>query len=183
MDAGVVVVNASSAKAIADAIRKGVPIIDRIVTVTGHVRAPKNLQVRLGTPIKDVVEAAGGFLPGVRRFVAGGPMMGAALDSIEGSVIKTTSGLLALGDDHIQNLLKYPCVHCGRCATVCPMGLRPMYISLAAERYDWEKAEKYGALDCMSCGSCTYICPANRPIVQAIHIAKDAIAANRRKEK
>lgn len=183
MDAGVVVINASSAKAIADAIRKGMPIIDRVVTVTGHVRDPKNLLVRLGTPIADVVDAAGGFLSDVKRFISGGPMMGLALDSVDGPVVKTTSGLLALGDDHIQNLIKYPCIHCGRCASVCPIGLRPMYISLAAERYEWEKAEKYRAMDCISCGSCSYICPANRSIVQAIHIAKDAIAANRRKEK
>lgn len=183
MDVGVVVVNASSAKAVAEAIQTGRPIIDRVVTVTGHVRMPKNLLVRIGTPIDEVLEAAGGLLLGVKRLVSGGPMMGLALASTDGPVTKTTSGLLALGNDHIQNLIHYPCIHCGRCASVCPMGLRPMYISLAAEQYDWEKAEKYRAMDCMSCGCCSYICPANRPIVQAIHIAKDAIAASRRKEK
>lgn len=182
MDVGVVVVNASSVKAIADTIRTGMPIIERVVTVTGHVNHPRNLMVRLGTPIKDVIELCGGFQEGVKRFIAGGPMMGTPLDHIEGVVTKTTSGLLALGEDHIQNKTKFNCIHCGRCAEACPMRLQPFLISAAAEKYQWQKAEQHHAMDCMGCGCCTFICPANRHLAQAIRMAKDEIAKSRRRK-
>ena len=181
MDVGVVVVNAGSVSAIADAITTGMPITQRVVTVTGHVKNPKNLMARIGTPLQDVVEYCGGFLPGVKRVIAGGPMMGTPLDHMRGVVTKTTCGLLALGEDHIQNMKKSNCIHCGRCASVCPMHLLPMYISAASDLYDWDKAEKYHAMDCMGCGSCSFICPANRHLCQSIRVAKDEIAKRRRK--
>lgn len=183
MDVGVVVVNASSARAIAVAIKTGMPIIDRVVTVTGLVNQPKNILARIGTPIKDVIEFAGGFKDGVKRLIAGGPMMGVPLDHIEGVITKSTSGLLALGEEHIQNHKKSNCIHCGRCAAVCPMRLMPMYISAASDNYQWDKAEYYHALDCMGCGSCSFICPANRHLAQSIRVAKDEILAARRKNK
>lgn len=181
-DVGVVVVNASSTKAIADAFITGMPIVERVVTVTGHFNTPKNLLARLGTPIMDLVNYCGGFKEGVKRVVAGGPMMGFALANLDIFVTKTTSGLLALGEDHIQNIRKSECIHCGRCASVCPVHLMPMYISAASEKYQWELADKYHAMDCMSCGSCAFICPANRPLAHQIRIAKDEIGALRRKK-
>ena len=183
MDVGVVVVNASSCKAISDAIHTGMPIIDRVVTVTGHVNEPKNLLVRIGTPIKEVIELCGGFQPGVKRFIAGGPMMGAALGHMNGVVTKTTSGLLALGEDHIQNVQKSSCIHCGRCMRACPMRLMPFKINEASEHMRWDAAEKYDAMDCMGCGCCSFICPANKPLAQSIRLAKDQIAAKRMEEK
>ncbi len=183
MDVGVVVVNAASACAIAAAIRTGMPIIDRVVTVTGHIENPKNLLARIGTPISEVLDYCGGMKDGVKRLIAGGPMMGVPLDHINGVITKTTSGLLALGEDHIQNIKKSNCIHCGRCASVCPMHLMPMYISASAENYDWDKAEKYHAPDCMGCGCCSYICPANRPLAQSIRVAKDEIAKRARNQK
>ncbi len=182
MDVGVVVINAASAAAIAEAIDTGMPIVNRVVTVTGHVENPKNLLVRIGTPIKEVLDYCGGMKPGVKRLIDGGPMMGTPLDRVDGVVTKTTSGLLALGEDHIQNTKKSNCIHCGRCASVCPMHLMPMMISAASDHYDWERAEKYHAMDCMGCGCCSFICPANRHLCQSIRVAKDAIAAKRRKK-
>lgn len=181
IDVGAVVVNASSVRAISEELTTGMPTIERVVTVTGHVAQPKNLLCRLGTPISEVLEYCGGMLPGVKRLIAGGPMMGVPLDHINGVITKTTSGLLALGEDHIQNVKKANCIRCGRCASVCPMHLLPMYISAASDRYNWELAEKYHAMDCMGCGCCAFICPANRPLAQSIRVAKDEIAALRRK--
>jgi len=182
MDVGVVVVNASSAKAIADAILTGMPLIERVVTVTGYVNQPKNVLAKLGTPLRDVLEFCGGFKPGVKKIIAGGPMMGVALDSIDGVVSKTTSGLLALGDQYTRTKKASNCIRCGRCAEVCPIGLLPMYISIASDNYEFDKAEQYHAMDCISCGSCSYVCPANREIAQSIRLAKDEIVKARRKK-
>ncbi len=181
LDVGVVVVNVGSVAAVATEIKTGMPLIERIVTVTGAFSEPKNIRARLGTPIKELIEFCGGLGEDVKRIVAGGPMMGVTLDHIEGVVTKTTSGILALTDAMIQPKEDSNCIRCGRCTRACPMHLQPLHISAAADMYDFDKAEKYFAMDCMGCGCCSYVCPANRYLAQSIRMAKDGIMKNWRK--
>lgn len=182
MDVGVVVLNASSAKSINDAIRAGMPLIERVVTVTGGVAQPKNLLARIGTPLSDLIDACGGLTEGVFKIVSGGPMMGQAMEDANGVVAKGTSGIVALDGRFAKPVHESNCIRCGRCVSVCPMGLRPLYISAAAEKEDFEKARQLRAMDCMSCGSCSYICPAKRDLAHIIRLAKDQIGAQMRKE-
>lgn len=182
MDVGVVVLNVSSAKSISDAIRIGMPLIERVVTVTGGVAQPKNLMARIGTPLTDLVDACGGLTEGVCKIVSGGPMMGQALEDLSGVVTKGTSGIVALDSRFVKPIHESNCIRCGRCVSVCPIGLRPLYISAAVEHEDFEKAKQLRAMDCMSCGSCSYICPAKRDLAHLIRLAKDQISAQMRKE-
>ena len=182
MDVGVVVVNVSSARAIANAIKLGRPNIDRVVTVTGSINKPANLLVPIGTKIQDVVDYCGGFKENTARIVSGGPMMGQVMVDTEGPVTKTTSGILGLDENLVAHGKLYSCMRCGKCASVCPIHLQPYFISAAVEKNLFETAEKYHAMDCMSCGCCSYVCPANRPLAHLIRVGKDQIAAARRKQ-
>lgn len=183
MDVGVVVVNVGSCAAIADKLRTGMPVIDRIVTVSGLVKNPKNLKIRIGTPIADVIDFCGGFKEDVKRFIAGGPMMGVTLDSLNYVVTKTTSGLLALDDSQIFDAEKTSCIKCGRCADACPIKLMPMMLAARSEISDWEACNSLNAMDCMTCGCCSYVCPAKRDLAWRIKLAKDEISKKRSVQK
>lgn len=180
MDVGVVVQNAGTAVALAEALATGRPLVERVVTVTGSlVGEPKNLLVRIGTPVSLLLEACGlTGEPG--KLVLGGPMMGLAVSSAEVPVTKGTSGVLVLSAEEAQVPPPAPCIRCGRCAQVCPMNLLPLYLAKYAEKGFWDEAEAAGAVDCIECGSCSYTCPAKRPLVQEIRLAKQTILANRR---
>ncbi len=183
MDAGVVVVNIASAKAIADAFYAGEPLVRRVVTVSGAVKEPKNLLVRLGTSAQEVLDYVGGFSTKPLKIVSGGPMMGLPLPTLDCVITKGFSGLLVLDDQYTQKEKETNCIKCGKCAEVCPMHLLPMMISASALFEDFERAEANHAMDCMSCGCCSYICPAKKPIAQNIKFAKDMIAVRRAKER
>lgn len=183
MDAGVVVVNMASVKAIADAFYTGEPLLRRVVTVTGAVNNPKNLLVRLGVSAREVLDYAGGCSSEPLKIVSGGPMMGLPVPTMDCVVTKGFSGLLVLDKTYTKKEKESNCIKCGKCAEVCPMRLMPMMISASAMFEDFEKAEKYNALDCMSCGCCSYICPAKKPIAQNIKFAKDMITVKKMKEK
>jgi len=177
MDVGVVVQNVGTALAIYEAARYGKPLIERVVTVTGEgINQPKNLNVRIGTKIADLIEACGGFKDGVAKVISGGPMMGFALSSLDVAVTKGTSGILVMPEDIVAHGEEFgPCIRCGRCIDICPMGLMPSMLSVLSERGFYEEAKEYNLFDCFECGSCAFVCPSKRPIVQFVRLAKSMV--------
>jgi len=181
-DAGVVVNNVGTAAAAAEAIKRGMPLIKRIVTITGKgVKNPQNLLVRIGTSFRDVIEECGGFVGTPGKVIAGGPMMGIAQYSIDIPVIKGTSGILVLTEEEAKLPESSNCIRCGKCIEVCPINLMPVNISNYALEDRFEQAESCNALDCIECGACSFICPAKRPLVDSIRVAKREILAKRKK--
>lgn len=176
-DIGVLVNNVGTAAAVASAIRTGRPLIERIVTVTGPaVRQPKNLRVRIGTSMVDLIEACGGLTGPLGKIVLGGPMMGQAHFTTDLPVSKGTSGVLLFTPEQAAVEGSRPCIRCGRCVEVCPAFLLPLYVS----QYPSDTALEYNPLDCIECGSCAYVCPAKRPLVHLIRLAKAEALARRR---
>jgi electron transport complex protein RnfC len=177
MDVGVVVQNVGTALAIYEAARYGKPLIERVVTVTGEgIKEPKNLMVRIGTKIAELIDECGGFKEEVAKVIAGGPMMGFALSTLDIPVTKGTSGILVLPEEGVMHAEDFgPCIRCGRCIDVCPMGLTPSMLSILSERGHYEEAKEYNLFDCFECGSCTYVCPSKRPIVQLVRLAKSMV--------
>ena len=181
MDAGCVVVNVSTAAAIADAVELGLPLTERVLTVTGAVKTPKNLRVRIGTPVQELIDYCGGLNADAARVVSGGPMMGIALFSLDVPVVKGTSGILALTKAQTETGEATACIRCGRCVRICPIHLLPYELCNDFERGDFAAADKHNALDCIECGSCTYVCPAKRNITSAIRVCKRQVQALHRK--
>ncbi len=177
MDVGVVVQNVGTAFAIYEACRYGKPLIERVVTVTGlGVSSPGNLRARIGTPVGDLINECGGFSNGPVKVILGGPMMGFAQFTLEVPVTKGTSGVLVLSEKEYVPSEKYgPCIRCGRCIDVCPMGLMPSMLSILSEKEFFEDTKEYNLFDCFECGTCTYVCPSKRPIVQLIRLAKSLV--------
>lgn len=171
-----VVQNAGTALAVYEAVQKNKPLIERVVTVTGKsVKDPCNLLVRIGTPVSALIEAAGGLPADCGKVINGGPMMGKALNSLDVPVIKGMSGLLLMPATEAKRPRVYNCIRCGRCTTVCPMGLAPWLISQMTEARVEERAETERVMDCIECGSCSYTCPAGRPLLDHIRIAKTKV--------
>lgn len=183
-DVGVLVSNVGTAYALAEAILTGLPLVERVVTVTGDgVAKPSNFKALLGTPLSYLIERAGGFTGTPGKVILGGPMMGRALKSIDVPVLKGTSGILVLTKEQAVEEPILPCVKCGKCIDACPMGLQPLWISAHAERGLMEEAESFRAMDCIECGCCSYICPAKRPLVQWIKMAKADITSRRKAQR
>ncbi len=172
-DAGCVVCNVSTVKAISDAIQKGMPLIERIVTVSGErVAHPGNYIVRIGTDASEIIDYCGG-IPGDNYTVKmGGPMMGAVLENLEVPVIKGTNGLIAVEADHP---IAQDCIKCGRCMDVCPMELKPLYFSKYAGEGNAEGFKSQNVMDCMECGCCEYICSSKIPLVSCIRTGKSLV--------
>ncbi|MBQ2723959.1 MAG: electron transport complex subunit RsxC [Clostridia bacterium] len=180
---GVVVQNVATAVAVYDAVYQNKALYSRIVTVTGDaVVTPKNLEVKIGTPVSAIIDYCNGTTDKVAKVISGGPMMGFALTDLSVATTKTDSGLLCLSKDSCDCSEPTACINCGRCVDVCPMKLEPVYIELYSNHGDLEGAKKYGALNCMECGACSYMCPAKRPLVQSIRLAKAKIRAEKAKE-
>ena len=179
LDVGVVVINVSTAAALARAVVRGKPLTHRVVTVSGAgINSPKNLLVPIGTSYRDVIDCAGGLTPEAVRVVAGGPMMGFTVGNLDVPLTKGTSGITVLTRDDVSRAEGTTCLRCGRCVDACPMGLVPTRIALASRTGNMDLAERYHITACVECGCCAYPCPASIPLVQHIRMGK-AMLRNR----
>ena len=181
MDVGCVVQNVGTALAVRDALRFNRPLYERVTTVTGPaVKEPKNLRVRVGTPVKNLIEFCGGYSAEVGKLIMGGPMMGIAVSTDEVPVLKGTSGVLVL--DRAATVFKeHDCIRCGRCIEACPMGLAPQCLNNLIRRGKLEQARAEHLKDCIECGCCAYACPAKIRLVHHFKYAKSELAAMERK--
>lgn len=182
-DAGCIVDNVDTVISVYNAVCKTTPLMRRVVTVTGDAIAnPQNFQVKIGTNMQELIEAAGGFKTEPEKLIAGGPMMGMALFGTDIPVTKTNSALLCMSKDEVAANAETPCIRCGKCVSVCPSHIVPVKMMKAALKGDCKAFEKVGGMECMECGSCTFICPAKRPLTQAFKEMRKTVAANRRKK-
>ena len=183
MDAGCVVQNVGTAKAVYDAVINGRPLVERVVTVTGEVVfSPGNWLLRIGTPVMKAIELAGGVTEDPGKLILGGPMMGFAQRSFDVPVSKNTSGILLLSRGVAVNYGSGSCIRCGRCVAGCPMHLVPCLLGTAIEGERYDLAAQNHVMDCLECGACAYICPAHRPLVQHIRRAKAEIRRRSQKK-
>ncbi len=173
LEVGCVVSNAGTAFAIYEAIQKNKPLFERVVCVTGKsVKNPSNFMVRLGTSISDLIEKAGGLPEDTGKVISGGPMMGKALNSLEVPVVKGTSGILIMTNKESKRHEIQNCIRCGKCITVCPMGLEPYLLAQTSENGNFELTEKENIMDCMECGCCHFTCPSGRPLLDYLRVGK-----------
>ncbi len=183
LDVGCVVNNVGTMVALADWFDRGIPLIERVVTVSGPgVRRPANVRVPLGTSVRELLAHCGGTVPQARELVMGGPMMGSALASIDVPVLKGTSGVLAFTAAETARDIEYGCLKCGRCLDACANFLNPSVLARLSRAGEVKALEANFVMDCMECGACSFACPSNIPIVQLIRVAKSAIRDERRKE-
>ncbi|MBK5251616.1 MAG: electron transport complex subunit RsxC [Peptostreptococcaceae bacterium] len=184
MDAGAVVSNVATMSAISKAIRTGMPLIERICTVTGDgIVEPKNIMIKNGTRISEIVAQAGGYKGDPGKLILGGPMMGFAQFTDNLPSTKTTSGVLVFTEEQARLPEYNPCIRCGKCVDICPSFVQPFAISAYSLNGMFDMAEKYNAMDCIECGSCSFICPSKRPLLHSIRMAKREIISKRRKTK
>ena len=173
VNVGCAVFNVASFAAMFRAVYWGVPLTQRIVTVTGEtVNLPQNFVVRLGTPFQDLIAAAGGLTDATERVVSGGPMMGVAQADLSVPVVKATNAILCLPHDENGAAENPVCLRCGKCVTVCPMGLQPLYMYRYSMCAQTEQLQRLHLLDCMECGSCAYTCPGKLPLVEQFRKGK-----------
>jgi electron transport complex protein RnfC len=172
-DIGVLVHNVGTVLAVYEAAYLNKPLYERVVTVTGScVQNPKNLLVRIGTPIKELIGRCGPLLQEPAKIIVGGPMMGLAQFSEDVPVIKSTTGVLLFNKKESQAQEEQFCIRCGSCIRECPVGLMPTLINLSSQKQMWQEAKDHGALDCIECGICGFVCPSNIRLVQSIKRAK-----------
>lgn len=181
-DADALVFNVSTAAAIADAVVLGKPLVERITTVTGCVKEPSNLKLRIGTRFEDAIEACGGLKEDAAKIFAGGPMTGLCTYGGENVVTKATNGITVFSAAQAKETEQGPCIRCGRCVEACPIGLMPYLMKYDCERADFESAKSHGVMDCVACGACAYICPARRHLTSAFKCVKEEIAAKARRK-
>jgi electron transport complex protein RnfC len=182
IDVDIVVNNVGSMAALADWFDRGVPLIERAVTVAGPgVQRPSNLVVPLGTPVRDVLQHSG-ITRDTRQVIMGGPMMGTPLATLDVPTVKGTSGLLAFTEQVINHATEYACLRCGRCLEACGNFLNPARLARLARAGRWEELEESYVMDCMECGACTFACPSAVPVVHLIRAAKAAIRHRKAKD-
>ena len=176
VNVGAIVQNVGTAFAVYEAVMKNKPLFERYTTVTGKKLAnPGNFLVRMGTPMKDLIDACGGMPEGDNKLLAGGPMMGKALTSVEVPICKGTNSVTIISDDEARRKEPQPCIRCAKCVGVCPMGLEPYLLAKLSEVKNWERAESEDITSCIECGSCQYTCPAHRPLLDNIRLGKATV--------
>ena len=181
-DVGCIVDNVQTVLAVYDAVCKRKPCISRIMTLTGDaMEQPANYEVRLGMSHAEVLEKAGGLHDEAEKIISGGPMMGMAMYDLNTPVVKTSSSILALSTDEAALQEPTNCIHCGRCAKVCPSRLVPQMMIQAIKRNDLEQFEKLNGMECYECGTCTYVCPAKIRLTQKFKQARRDVMDKRKK--
>ena len=184
LDVGLIVINCTTAAAIAKFIRTGMPLVEKCVTVDGSaVNEPKNIIAPIGMPVGELIEHCGGFKEEPRKILYGGPMMGIALADASSPILKQTNAVIFMGKKEATPPLVTPCIKCGACINACPFSLDPVAISKAYKANDPETLEKLKADVCMECGCCSYVCPAKRNIVQRNKMAKTMLREYQMKKK
>ncbi|MDY4515510.1 MAG: electron transport complex subunit RsxC [Hominisplanchenecus sp.] len=172
-DVGVIVDNISTVKAISDAIQTGMPLIERVATVTGEkIRRPGNYIVKIGTSVKELIDYCGGTTDDDVLIKMGGPMMGFALSDLNVPMMKGSNGIIAIDTDQT---VEQPCIKCGRCVDVCPMELSPLYFAKYADEENWQGMKDKNVMDCVECRCCEYICSSKIPLVSKIKAGKNAV--------
>ncbi len=173
---GAVVQNVATVFAVYEAVQKNKPLVERVMTVTGpSVKRPGNYLVRFGTPLADVIEAAGGIPEDTGKIIAGGPMMGRAMQNVAMAAHKRTSGILLLPQNESVRREPQNCMRCGKCVSACPMGLEPYLMAKQAELQRWDELEQNRVMDCIDCGCCLYTCPSYRPLLDYIRMGKATV--------
>jgi electron transport complex protein RnfC len=176
LDVNTVVHNVGTAFAVYEAVQKNKPLFERVVTITGKsLSNPGNYFVRIGTPVKDLIAAAGGMPEDTGKIVSGGPMMGKALNNTDVPVVKGTSGIILFPAGESVRMESMPCIRCARCIQACALNLEPYLLMTLSEKGLFERAEKERITDCMECGSCSYTCPAGRPLLDYIRLGKSTV--------
>lgn len=178
---GVVVQNVGSAASIAEIFDTGLPLVERIVTVSGPgVRRPANLIVPVGTKVGELLRMCGGLTDDAEEIVFGGPMMGASQSSLDVPIVKGTTGVVVLTRDSASSQ-SYPCMRCGRCIEACPVFLNPSMLADLARKSRFDEMEAAHINDCMLCGSCSYVCPSRIPLSQLFQASKASIRTRKAK--
>lgn len=178
-DVGVNVLNVGTAYAIADAIIYGKPVVSRITTVTGCVKEPANLRLRIGTSFKDAVEACGGYSEEPGKIFAGGSMTGIAAPNDEVSMTKANNGIVVLNEKDSKAHEETPCIRCARCISACPVGLSPYQLKVNYKLQKIDEMEKQHVNECILCGACSYVCPARQQLTPAFKDVKEILAMRR----
>ena len=176
INVGAVVQNVGTAFAVYEAVQKNKPLFERVVTVTGKSLAePSNFLTRMGTPMSQLIDAAGGLPEDTGKVIGGGPMMGKALASVDVPVCKGSSGVLVMPMKEAKRMVPQPCIRCAKCVGVCPMGLEPYLLATCSAHGDWERVEHEMIMSCIECGSCQFTCPSHRPMLDYIRLGKGKV--------
>lgn len=176
VNVGAIVQNVGTAFAVYEAVMKRKPLFERYTTVTGKlVKNPGNFLVRMGTTFGQMIDACGGIPEGDNKVLAGGPMMGKSVSSLDVPVCKGTNSITVISGDEARRKEAQPCIRCAKCVSACPMGLEPYLLATASAMHDWERVENEGIVSCISCGSCQFTCPSHRPILDNILLGKGTV--------
>lgn len=176
VNVGAIVQNVGTAYAVYEAVMKNKPLFERYTTVTGKLLAhPGNFLVRMGTPMRVLIDLCGGMPEGDNKVLAGGPMMGKALMNIDVPVCKGTNSVTILSGDDAVRKEPDPCIRCAKCVGACPMGLEPYLLATASAKHMWDKVEQEDIVSCIECGSCQFTCPSHRPILDNIRLGKSTV--------
>lgn len=176
VNVGAIVQNVGTAYAVYEAVMKRKPLFERYTTVTGKkLSKPGNYLVRLGTPMSELIELCGGMPEGDNKLLAGGPMMGKALTSIDVPVFKGNNSITIISADEARRKEAQPCIRCAKCVSACPMGLEPFLLATLSAKKMWDRAEQEEIVSCIECGSCQYTCPSHRHLLDNIRNGKSTV--------